>query len=76
MRLVSGVDDNMINLLDHSWLYSVLTLHSTHTANPVHVMKSPLLAEEFIHGSNVRPYQIFGNTPDRASLIPVTMMER
>lgn len=39
-----------------------------HTANPVHVMKSPLLAEEFIHGSrvylgNVKPYQIFGNTP-------------
>lgn len=46
----------------------------THTANPVHVMKSPLLAEEFVHGSRVylgimKPYQIFGNTPDRASLI-------
>lgn len=79
MRLVSSFDENTLDLLHHSWLdsvpYSKQCAHTyTHTANPVHVMKSPLLAEEFVHGSRVyldivKPYQIFGNTPDRASLI-------
>lgn len=79
MRLVSSFDENTLDLLHHSWLDSVphskQCAHTyTHTANPVHVMKSPLLAEEFVHGSRVyldivKPYQIFGNTPDRASLI-------
>lgn len=40
-------------------------------------MKSPLLAEEFVHGSRVyldkmKPYQLFVDAPDRAFLI-VTM---
>lgn len=86
VRLLSSADETPLNLPDHSWLdsvpHSTLRTHTyTHTANPVHVIKSPLLAEEFVHGfrvylGNVKPYQIFGNTPDRASLIPVAVMER
>lgn len=48
MRLGSSVDKNTLDLLDRSWLDSLIY---THAADPVHVMQSPLLAEEFVNGS-------------------------